>query len=129
MIFSFIKITILNLSYRHPLSQENQKKVLEAEQEYIKKRKREEEAALEIAKEREMQQYEMHGDITERDPRNSSLKFMYVLPKKISEDDDETVKKNIDVEGISREELSTPYLGIYTFPLFNFFSTHNNVLS
>ena len=56
---------------------ENQKKLYVAEQEAIERSRREQKAAVEIAKEREMQQYEKMGDIGARDPRTSSLQFMY----------------------------------------------------
>jgi sulfur relay (sulfurtransferase) DsrC/TusE family protein len=71
------------------LSFENQKKVYEAEQKFLDQRKREEEAALEIAKEREMMLYEVNGDISQRDPRTSSLKFMYSQPSNKSKEDQE----------------------------------------
>lgn len=41
---------------------------------------REEEAAKEVLKEREMTYYENLGEIQNRDARNSSLKFMYAVP-------------------------------------------------
>jgi hypothetical protein len=51
--------------FRHPLSFENQKKVLVAEQRGIDKIKSEQEAV----REGEMQQYEQAGDISQRDSR------------------------------------------------------------
>jgi hypothetical protein len=87
------------------LSFENQKKVLEAEQKAIDKIKSEQEAALEIAKERELQLYEQAGDISQRDPRAHSLKFMYSQPKPRHSDDE--VELN---EGVKGKDPS-PYLG------------------
>ena len=69
---------------------ENQKKLYVAEQEAIERSRREQVAAVEIAKEREMQQYEKMGDIGARDPRTSSLQFMYAQPKAKEKDQDAT---------------------------------------
>jgi hypothetical protein len=100
----------LSLSeFRHPLSFENQKKVLEAEQRAIDKIKSEQEAAREVAKEREMQQYEQAGDISQRDPRAHSLKFMYSQPKN-RDSDDETEKDESSHSHKTKEP--SPYLGL-----------------
>jgi hypothetical protein len=65
----------------HPQTMDNQKKLFLAEQNALEKLKKEQEAANEIAKELEMQQYEKAGDISERDARQTSLKFMYAIPQ------------------------------------------------
>lgn len=83
----------------HPQTMENQKKLYMAEQEAVERAKREEEAAAEIAKEREMQQYEKMGDMAARDPRSTSLQFMYSQPKK---------KKNEEATGSAPSQ----YLGV-----------------
>mmetsp|Transcript_8816 Transcript_8816/g.8889 ORF Transcript_8816/g.8889 Transcript_8816/m.8889 type:complete len:421 (-) Transcript_8816:35-1297(-) len=65
----------------HPLTLENQKKLYVAEQRVLDTKKREEDAAIEVSKEKEMQHYERLGELSERDPRTSSLRFMYNQPK------------------------------------------------
>lgn len=64
----------------HPGRLDNQKRVFVAEQQSEQQLKKEAEARAEIEKEREMTYYENLGDI-QRDPRQSSLKFMYSAPK------------------------------------------------
>ena len=51
-----------------------------AEQNFEEKKKREEDAANEVLKETEIKYYENLGEVQARDPRNSSLKFMYSMP-------------------------------------------------
>lgn len=46
----------------------------------------EKEAAAEVAKEAEISYYEQLGEIRSRDPRQSSLKFMYAVPMKNGKD-------------------------------------------
>lgn len=87
----------------HPNTMENQKKLFMAQQEAEERLKREEEAAKEVAKEREMQQYEKMGDISARDPRTSSLQFMYAQPKK---------KKGDEEEPSAAITIPSQYLGI-----------------
>lgn len=69
----------------HPQSLENQKKLFTAEQDEVRKIQREQEAAAEVAKEKELSLYEKMGDMEARDPRQSSLKFMYSQPKSESQ--------------------------------------------
>ena len=66
---------LLNKKF-HPGRIDNQKKVFIAEQKSQERKKAEEEAAKEVMKEREVSYYENLGEISARDPRNSSLKFM-----------------------------------------------------
>lgn len=73
-------ISFLSKKAWHPTSLANQKQVHAAEAAAIEQHKKETERALEIAKEMEMQQYEQAGDL-KRDPRTSSLKFMYSAPQ------------------------------------------------
>lgn len=87
------------------MSFENQKKVQEAEQKFLDQRKREEEAALEVAKEREMMLYEVHGDIGQRDPRTSSLRFMYSQPSNKAKEDQEEENE------LSKVRNNSQYLG------------------
>lgn len=77
----------------HPQSMENQKQLFLAEQAAIQQLQREKEAADEIAKENEMRLYEKHGDIAERDPRQSSLKFMYSAPKSKDNKEDSDLRE------------------------------------
>jgi CBF1 interacting corepressor len=89
----------------HPQTIENQKKLFVAEHSDADRRAREEEAAREVAKEAELQRYESAGDLEMRDPKTSSLKFMYSNPQLKSSasapaiqhppqgDDDDDVKK------------------------------------
>ncbi|CAM9271136.1 unnamed protein product, partial [Ectocarpus fasciculatus] len=65
----------------HPARQDNQKQVFIKESTAQSQLEREAEAAKEVAKEEEMRSYERVGDLAERDPRTSSLKFMYAQPK------------------------------------------------
>lgn len=64
----------------HPQTMENQKKLFVAEHSEIDRKNREEEAAKEVAREVEIQRYENAGDMESRDPKASSLKFMYSHP-------------------------------------------------
>lgn len=66
----------------HPSRKDNQEKVFIKEQTSIYDKSKEEEAAREVAKEAELQSYVRGGDIGDRDPRTSSLKFMYAQPTK-----------------------------------------------
>jgi len=81
---------LLNKKF-HPGRQDNQKRVFVAEQNHADKKKREDEAAQEVLKEAEISYYENLGEIQSRDPRNSSLKFMYSMPLKKGDDDTKRV--------------------------------------
>jgi CBF1 interacting corepressor len=70
---------LLNKKF-HPARLDNQKKVFIAEEKTKEKKKREDEAAKEVLKEREASYYENLGQIQARDARQSSLKFMYATP-------------------------------------------------
>jgi hypothetical protein len=65
----------------HPQTMENQKKLFIAEENFKARKEKEEAAAKEVAKESEIASYEKLGDIEQRDPRLSSLKFMYAIPQ------------------------------------------------
>lgn len=65
----------------HPARLDNQKNVFIQENTARSRQEREAEAAKEVAKEEEIRMYERAGDVSERDPRASSLKFMYAQPK------------------------------------------------
>lgn len=95
----------------HPLKLQNQKKVYEIEQYHINKLKKEEEARKEIEKERELLKYEINGDIKERDPRNTSLKFMYEQPKNKNKE----IKEEIIEEIEENKKKITQYLGRFIY--------------
>jgi hypothetical protein len=66
----------------HPQTMENQKKLFIAEEKFKERQQRERDAAKEVAKEAEIASLEQLGELGQRDPRLSSLKFMYSMPKK-----------------------------------------------
>ena len=75
----------------HPSRIDNQKKLFIAEQKVDDQKQREKEAALEVAKEADIQSFEkLNGESFERDPRSSSLKFMYCQPNKNEKEKDKT---------------------------------------
>lgn len=59
---------------------DNQKKLFIADQSALDKQRKEEEAAKEAIKEQEISHYEKLGELAARDPRSSTLKFMYAVP-------------------------------------------------
>lgn len=71
----------------HPARLDNQKTVFIKESTAKSRLEREAEAAKEVAKEEELRSYERVGDLAERDPRTSSLRFMYSQPKKSVDSD------------------------------------------
>ena len=80
----------------HPSRIDNQKRLFVAEQTQNDQDTQEREAAAEIRKERELQHYEALGTMGERDPRTSSLKFMYAMPRS---------GKGKDQDGKQKEEV------------------------
>lgn len=93
----------------HPLRMKNQKKLFIVEEEEVKSKLREEEAAKEVSRELEIQGYVKAGDYKDdRDPRTSSLKFMYSIPKPSGEQTNEsrnsTVVSNTSLKGNSQED-------------------------
>ena len=77
----------------HPGRLDNQKAVFIAEQKKIDEKEKENEAAKEVMKEREISYYENLGEIQSRDPRQSSLKFMYSAPA-VSKSNDSKMNMN-----------------------------------
>lgn len=64
----------------HPARLDNQKRIFIKEEKTTQRNEQEKEKSLQVMKERELQAYEGLGQAPDRDPRNSSLKFMYSAP-------------------------------------------------
>jgi CBF1 interacting corepressor len=64
----------------HPARLDNQKRIFIKEEKTSQRNELEKEKSLQVMKERELQAYEGLGQAPDRDPRNSSLKFMYSAP-------------------------------------------------
>lgn len=90
---------LLNKKF-HPKRLDNQKRVFIAEQTTQDKKRREEEAAKEVQKEAELHYYEALGETAARDPRNSSLKFMYALPTKKDDPKDNPGTKAVNAASV-----------------------------
>lgn len=69
----------------HPSRIDNQKKMFIAEEKTSHRLEQEKELALQIMKEKELQSLEGLGQAPERDPRASSLKFMYAAPSNVKD--------------------------------------------
>ena len=74
----------------HPAKLDNQKRVFVAEQKLEDFKRREAEAKQEMAKEAEILSYEKLREGVDRDPRSSSLKFMYCPPTNIKSQSKDT---------------------------------------
>lgn len=61
---------------------DNEKNLFIKEQAFNDKKRKEDEAAREVSKERQMKEFEELGKMQARDPKESSLSFMYVQPNK-----------------------------------------------
>lgn len=93
----------------HPLRLKNQKTLFIKEEEAAKNKIREEEAAKEVSRELEIQGYAKAGDFKDdRDPRSSSLKFMYSIPKPTGDQSNDSrtsmAANNIGLQGSIQED-------------------------